>query len=443
MLAQPGLRRVPRPGQVLPAEAVLIAALIVLAVAIRLAGRQYVTYDMNVFLSWYDDLRAHGGIRGLKNPVGNYNAPFLYFLVLAIYLPGAAVAKIKLIFTVFDAGVVYFTYRLVALRYPGWRIPTLAALVVAFLPTVVVNASMWGQCDSMYATFALGGLYFVLRDRPWWGCVFLAISYALKPQAILMVPIFLLLLLAGRVPWRSLIALPVTYLLLDVPALLLGRNLHELLTIYTNQLNDDELVAHAPTIFQYLPVSQGQDPLRKLAYLFAAVLALAICLLLVRVRLDAERIVTAAAFLVLAIPFLLPRMHDRYFFLGDLLSVVLAFYRPRLWYVPLLVQLSSGMSYLPYLFGDAPYVGFQIISAFMLAAILVCGYALLADLPRVMKAQAAESPDESPVEALPVRQRIDGAEPTDASVADPPVEPAVPALSDGKQEHFLPAGEPG
>ncbi len=383
------IRKVSWPSRVWFGEAFLIAALIVLAVAIRFAGRQYVTYDMNLFLAWYDELRAHGGLPGLKYPIGNYNAPFLYFLVLAVYLPGAALMKIKLIFTLFDVGVVYFTYRLVALRYPGWRIPTLAAHVVAFLPTVVVNASMWGQCDSMYATFALGGLYFLLRERPWWGCAFLAVSFALKPQAILMLPLLALLVLAGRVPWRSLLAVPVTYLLLDLPAWLLGRNLHELLTIYSGQLNNDELTANAPSVFQYLPVTQGQDPLRKLAYLFAAALALAVCLVLVRVRLSAERIVTAAAFFVVAVPFLLPRMHDRYFYLADLLSVVLAFYRPRLWYLPLLVQISSGLSYLPYLFGDnhGPYVNFQVTTAFVLAAILVVGYALLADVPRAIRAE--------------------------------------------------------
>jgi Gpi18-like mannosyltransferase len=426
-------RTVPRPDRVWFGEAILIGALIVLAGAIRIAGRSYVTYDMNVFLQWYDELRAHGGLRGLRYPIGNYNAPFLYFLVLALYLPGATVIKLKLIFAAFDAGVVYFTYRLVALRYPGWRIPTLAALVVAFLPTVVVNASMWGQCDSMYATFALGGLYFLLRERPWWGCAFLGVSFAFKPQAILIFPLLLLLVLAGRVPWRSLIALPVTFLVLDLPAWLLGRDLHEMLTIYSSQLNNDELTANAPTVFQYLPVTQGQDPLRKLAYLLAVVLALTVCLVLIRTYLSAERIVTAATFFVLAIPFLLPRMHDRYFYLADLLSVVLAFYRPRLWYVPLLVQVSSSLSYLPYLFGDThgPYVSFQVTSAFMLAAILVVGYALLADVPGALRVDDGSPPE---TRADPMGRPRSGLEST-TTTADAP---AAVALRDVRGDASVP-----
>jgi Gpi18-like mannosyltransferase len=51
----------------------------------------------------------------------------------------------------------------------------------------------------------------------------------------------------------------------------------------------------------------------------------------------------------LGIPFLLPEMHERYFYLADVISVVYAFYAPRHFYVPILVQLCSLLSYAPYL----------------------------------------------------------------------------------------------
>ncbi len=59
-----------------------------------------------------------------------------------------------------------------------------------------------------------------------------------------------------------------------------------------------------------------------------------------------------ATFLALATPFFMPGMHERYFFLADLLSLVLAFYLPKLWYVPVLVQTSSFLSYLPFMYGN-------------------------------------------------------------------------------------------
>jgi hypothetical protein len=36
---------------------------------------------------------------------------------------------------------------------------------MALLPTVVVNASLYGQMDAMWASFALGGVYLPARGR--------------------------------------------------------------------------------------------------------------------------------------------------------------------------------------------------------------------------------------------------------------------------------------
>src|SRR5262249_32978877 len=40
-------------------------------------------------------------------------------------------------------------------------------------------------------------------------------------------------------------------------------------------------------------------------------------------------------------PWILPKMTARYFFVADLLTIALAFARPRLWPVPVLVQIGS------------------------------------------------------------------------------------------------------
>jgi Gpi18-like mannosyltransferase len=373
------VRAVPRP------ERLILTALIGLAVLVRLVGLNHVTSDLVVFRAWYDELWTHGGFPGLQAPTGNYNAPFLYLLVVAGYLPGTTMIKIKAIFVVFDALVVYLMYRIVALRYAGWRIPTLAALVTAFLPTVVVNGSMYGQCDSIWASFALGGLYFLLRDRHWWAVSFFATAFAFKPQAIFIFPVLLLLVLAGRVRWRTLLALPGVYLFLDLPAIVAGRSPAELLTVYARQMDEQgNLARSAPSVFQYMPVTVGTDVLRALGYLFAVVLVLGICYVLIatRTNLDAAQIVMAAACFAITVPFLLPSMHERYFYLADLLTVAVAFHRPRLWYLPMIVQAASALAYLPFLFRggqQGPFVDAKVVSTLMLAALVITGYTLLHD----------------------------------------------------------------
>src|ERR1035438_1018447 len=74
---------------------------------------------------------------------------------------------------------------------PWW----LKAAVVLFLPTVVLNSSLWGQIDATYASLGLGGLYFVLRRRPWLACTFFGLALSFKLQVVFLFPVLLLLVL--------------------------------------------------------------------------------------------------------------------------------------------------------------------------------------------------------------------------------------------------------
>ncbi|MET8148066.1 hypothetical protein ACIBSW_01150 [Actinoplanes sp. NPDC049668] len=381
-------------------EWILIAVLAVLAVAIRWVGRHEMTADMRIFFIWYRKLDAAGGWSGLSQEIGNYNAPFLYILALLTYLPGSTLMKIKMAWVLFDVLLVYFGYRIVALRRPGWRIPVLAALVLAFLPTVVINSSLYGQCDAMWAAFALGGVYYLLRERPWVAVTLFTVALSVKPQAIFIFPLPALLVLAGSLRWRTLLAVPLVYVVLDLPAVLAGRDPVELLTLYSPSRQAayvPALTSNAASVYAFLPVHTRLDTLKTLGYVFAAVLVVGVIYTLIaaRVRLDAARIMTAATFFVILVPFLLPGMHERYFFLADVMTVVLAFYRPRLWPVALLVQAASLLSYLPFLFigtGHGPFVPLPVLATMMLAALLITGHALLGDLRPVSRPAATTAP---------------------------------------------------
>jgi hypothetical protein len=60
-------------------------------------------------------------------------------------------------------------------------------------------------------------------------------------------------------------------------------------------------------------------------------------------------VLTALASVALT-TFVLPQMHQRYFYPQDLIALVVAFYRPKLWFLPLLSQIISTIAYGPYLF---------------------------------------------------------------------------------------------
>jgi hypothetical protein len=45
------------------------------------------------------------------------------------------------------------------------------------------------------------------------------------------------------------------------------------------------------------------------------------------------------------VPFVLPKMHDRYFYPVDVFSFATVIFVPEMWFVPILYQLISGLSY--------------------------------------------------------------------------------------------------
>ena len=61
------------------------------------------------------------------------------------------------------------------------------------------------------------------------------------------------------------------------------------------------------------------------------------------------RLLGAALLFVIGIPFLLPHMHDRYFFIADVLAFALAVIVPDMSSAPLLVSFGSLLGYHAYL----------------------------------------------------------------------------------------------
>ncbi|MGW2080428.1 glycosyltransferase 87 family protein [Streptomyces sp. NPDC001939] len=349
--------------------------------------------DYLTFLDpWYQHIAGNGGFTALSDPgFSDYNVPYLYLLAALTYIPVSPLAGIKWISILFDLALAYYTFRVVSRLRPTARSAALGAAAVAlFLPTVVTNSGWWGQCDSIYTAFLVGGIHYVLRHRPWWACTFFGIALAFKFQAVFLFPFLLVLVLARRVPWRCLLAVPAAYLVLDVPALALGADPGQLLTVYARQTDTYRLLTvNGPSVYQFVSVpGDAADAVRSAGVLVAgALVSLLIGLAVWSLRrgrrgapdsgrgmpgLTDTRIVLLATCSAIVVPFLLPSMHERYFYAADVLTVMAAFQLPQqLWYVPVLVQLASFGSYLYCVApGLAPYLSMPAHGALMLLALV-------------------------------------------------------------------------
>ncbi|MGZ9931485.1 glycosyltransferase 87 family protein [Streptomyces sp. NC-S4] len=410
--------RLGRPGSTFAIAAVIVVA----AIALRLSLLREQSIDYVLFLKpWYQHIADNGGFRALKDTgFSDYNAPYLYFLALLTYLPISPLAGIKAISTGFDLLLAFFAFRITALRHPGRpALPLAAGGVVLFLPTVTANSGWWGQADSIFTAFIVGGIYFVLRHRPWWACTFFGLALAFKLQAVFVFPFLFVLLLVRRLPLKALLAFPAVFLALDVPALLIGADPVKLLTIYARQTGTyQHLTMNAPSVYQFLTVGGHDDAIRSAGILGTGLVLLVLTALVVFSRVgrtslrfggrDSEitstHIVLMATVSAMLVPFLLPSMHERYFYVGDVLSVIAAFYLPkRLWPLPVLVQIASFGSYMQYITDQklnampnmAIYTGVMAVAVGHLVAVTVT------EFRRRDESSAADTPEPTTADARP------------------------------------------
>lgn len=339
-------------------DALLLGGALFALFASRMAALPVISPDCRDYLiPWAEAMSSMTFQEVMVGRVGDYTVLFQYFVFLLSRLPVNPVAIYKLMPIAFEAMLAYAAAGLSChARGEGkdsarWRVVFFAVLA---LPTVFLNGAVWSQCDAAYASLALLGVLLVLRDRPHAGCVSLALSLCLKLQAVFLLPICALLLFYRKLSLRHALTALLTLLLVCVPALLCGKGIKGVLGVYLYQMGEyKQLVLDAPTIYQLIPGGAliPESAATTIGILLAAGAMCAILAIGARSKHPCAALIIDLCFaLCLAIPFLLPHMHERYFFLADVLALVYAAAHPLRAYAPAIVVLSSLNGYCAYLF---------------------------------------------------------------------------------------------
>jgi Gpi18-like mannosyltransferase len=336
------------------AELIVAAVLLLIAMAIRAAFGNYETLDYQNFLSvWVDYFRQNGGVLALKESIGNYNVPYLYFLAIFSYIPVSDLYLIKLLSIVFEMLMAWYVMRLVGLFTDSTPKKFAGFFITLFLPTVILNGACWGQCDAVYTALAVMSIYYALADRPWASMICIAASFAFKLQAVFIMPVFLIFMFAGKIKLRHLPVFPLTYVVIVLPAVCLGRPFLDTLTLYIDQAGTvgSGLNYNSPSIYSFMTwfdninISAGAGIIAA----FALVIVMFVAAFIFRKRLSNLSLLIFAVIFVIGIPLLLPHMHDRYFFMADVLTLCLAVIYPRRSYIPVLASFASLLGYHAYL----------------------------------------------------------------------------------------------
>lgn len=352
----------------------IILGFIVLAIGSLLVRKSLIHFndpDYGFFSSWYDFVKIHG-LHSFKYSFSNYNPPYTYFLYICTILPISKMAAIKGMMGLFDIFLAISVYYVVRFFRPNNYMPLIAALATMYLPTVMVTGVMWGQFDNFYVAGMLFSLSSALRGNSKWTWLWFGIAIAIKFQAIFMLPV-LIILVFRRIRWYDAWWGVLAFLILTLPPLLAGRSLGSLLGIYPAQskLGLGNLTANAPSIYQWFPPD-------TFPYLYHAGIGVTIaaCTFLLIYALKYKRfsnrdILLVTSLVLYFVPFLLPEMHERYFFAAGIVSMILAFvYQTRLYVgIAVLIQVVTLFTYSPFIFGPTP-VPFTYLSGAIL--VIIC-----------------------------------------------------------------------
>ena len=296
--------------------------------------------DISYYYSLWMDYFARKGLAAAFDPdTGyNYSAVFAYlFVILAkIFGTGNIALVIKLAGLLPELATDGLCLCLIASVLPPKNRATgmLTGFVALWLnPILIWNVAAWGQTDVFYLLPSVLSVLLLLRERPGWALICLGVALSLKLQAVFLAPLFAAAWFCGRKRFSCLwfLALPAVVLVSGLPMMLVGESPLATFTFFFGQSGQYQALT-ALTMNRYNLYSLLNDMvyhidnatvdmfLRTGIVLCVAPLGGMLVWMVKRnVVLTARNTLLLAAWCVLCCCFLLPRMHERYALVGEVL----------------------------------------------------------------------------------------------------------------------------
>ena len=336
-----------------------LIAVLAMAVAARAVFWFKRPPDMGIFLEpWFKHILHYGPIQAFAHPFSNYEPAYLYLLAIGslAYGPLSIMTIIKIISVL---GTIFLTFALANLLNAA-GVEKRGALLLLMLPSVVINDALLAQCDALWAGCTLFGLAAMIRGRTLRAMLWCGLAISFKAQAAFMAPVIVGAMIGRRAPFWQWLVPALVFLATLVPPFLLGWPLVKLLTVYHGQASLDQIAGRLSNPWM-LGTIFAEHPSRQwfmVGYAAAGAAAVTIAALAARGARDARLLILLGALAGTALPFFLPKMLERYYFLGDVMTLALALSlnNRKASIAVRAVQLASILAHMTYLyFFDHPY----------------------------------------------------------------------------------------
>jgi Gpi18-like mannosyltransferase len=331
----------------------MCAFALVLALWLHIVVWPTATPDMGIcLLPWYGHIVEHGPVGAFSRPFSNYTPPYLYLLAIASLFDGwvSAFTLIKLVSVAGTGALAAAAYALLGAAGAPHRREF--ALLVFAIPSTIANAPFIGQCDAFWVAACLMGVAEAIRGRHARMLLWAGLAFAFKAQAAFIAPFVLGILVARRVPLQLWLIPPAVYGAAILPACLAGWPLRELLMVYPLQAGFFDTPGNLsnPWVIARMLAPEEAKSFYWLGYAAALGAGAGVVALLARRAWSPNQLIALALLSALALPWFLPKMHERYFLLADLLAFCLAAASRdrRAVDIAIAVQLASVTAYFSY-----------------------------------------------------------------------------------------------
>lgn len=312
--------------------------------------------DYTQFLSvWIKHLRENGGFEAISTVEADYNAIYLYFLALFTYLPINDLYLIKFLSFIFDFVLAIGAFKIVSHFYKDNQNKNyysfLAFACILLMPTAFSNSALWGQCDSIYTAFVIFTLYFMLEEK--YNLAFIMYGFALtfKLQAIFILPCIGIIFLKNRnFSILKFLWIPIVNIICYIPAVMCGRPISSVFDAYFCQVGEYsyKTVFGYPNIYYFFSIDNIDLIKPGIILTLLLLIFLMIFVLFTKGKLSKKEMLHLSILVIFLVTFFLPKMHDRYGYAGEMLSVIYFIIIKKDWHIFALININTILNYLSY-----------------------------------------------------------------------------------------------
>lgn len=283
---------------------IFIITVILLSLLIRLYFVPWRSSDYNNDLkNWFTYFQEYG-LFGFKNIYDVANYPALYMIIMALtsLLPPFSIESypdLSIIFYIKLPSIIndFFTAFIVSKIIKEYTnkdyLSYIAFTCVLFSPLVLFNGALIGQIDGLYSSFAVFSLYFFYKKE------YIKALTILGGQRYQN--------LSNRAP--------------SLPALIFRGGSFEQFYKWMFMTFFIILAIVLCAIFLYMFIKQKN-------------------------KLNFDTFILWALTISFSIPFILPSMHERFFYISEILALIYAFMKPKYAYITILLYFSTFSRYL-------------------------------------------------------------------------------------------------